>query len=102
MRCVATATSCPRSARVFARLKTWRSSPPMSGGKNWASRRMRIGVLRTTLWSSKPFSARCWFYSAWTRTLETFIKLIGGVELLTWVCQPAVCGDAMLLDKMMK
>jgi hypothetical protein len=43
-----------------------------------------------------------WFYSARTRTLETCIRLIAGVELLTWVCQLAVRGDAMLLDRMMK
>ena len=42
------------------------------------------------------------FYSARTRTEETCIRLIAGVELLTWVCQPAVCADAMPLDKMMK
>jgi hypothetical protein len=30
------------------------------------------------------------------------IRLIAGVELLTWVCQLAVRGDAMLLDRMMK
>ena len=50
--------------------------------------------------AKRQFWAR--FYSSRTRTLETCIRLIAGVELLTWVCQLAVCADAMLLDKMMK
>ena len=42
------------------------------------------------------------FYSARMRTEEICIRLIAGVELLTWVCQAAVCADAMPLDRMMK
>ena len=42
------------------------------------------------------------FYSARTRTEETCIRLIAGVELLTWVCQAVARADAMPLDMMMK
>lgn len=88
-----------RTARPQVRTRTHGQPRLRSGARTSQGTVPAPGV--TSVRASKPlFSPR--FYSAWTRTLETCIRLMAGVELLTWVCQLAVCGDAMLLDKIMK
>ena len=66
----------------------------------------QIAAWKEATWPVIKGRRRTWvsprFYSARTRTEETCIRLIAGVESLTWVCQLAVRADAILLDKMMK